>query len=224
MNRVTASQPQAVAILRDKLEALYQADVQSSGQDMSPIQKEGVDLWVELMKAKEARNPRREQVGEREEKEALQDWSLVETHYSDTLQAATDMVDTLEASNISVRCVVVSLLRDRNRHWDRHVTQDLLDVTAEIKDADYFVVTLFGFLVVSLANINYFGLSHNIIPFVAFFSLLAQTVLSFRLACIAGDFVGHDGKICEWRSHEKGLPCLLRKERLRDASKERLCM
>ncbi|KAJ7365516.1 hypothetical protein OS493_005625 [Desmophyllum pertusum] len=101
VNRVTASQPQAVAILRDKLEALYQADVQSSGQDMSPIQKEGVDLWVELMKAKEARNPRREQVGEREEKEALQDWSLVETHYSDTLQAATDMVDTLEASNIS---------------------------------------------------------------------------------------------------------------------------
>ncbi|XP_078351038.1 uncharacterized protein LOC144635803 isoform X1 [Oculina patagonica] len=101
VNRVTASQPQAVAVLRDKLEALYQADVESGGKNMSQIQKEGVDLWVELMKAKESRNPHREENGEQEERESLQGWSLVETHYSESLQSSTDMADKLEASNIS---------------------------------------------------------------------------------------------------------------------------
>lgn len=107
VNRLTASQPQAVAVLRDKLEALYQADVESNGKDMSQIKKEGVDLWVELMKAKEAQNPHREEVGEREEKESLLGWSLVETHYNESLQSSTDMADKLEASNISVSASIV---------------------------------------------------------------------------------------------------------------------
>ena len=106
MNRVTASQPQAVAVLRDKLEALYQADVKSSSEDeMSQLQKEGADLWVELMKAKETRNPSREEAAaECEEKESLHGWSLVEKQNSDSLQSGTDME---ERSVISVRDVLV---------------------------------------------------------------------------------------------------------------------
>ena len=105
MNRVTASQPQAVAVLRDKLEALYQADVKSSSEDeMSQLQKEGADLWVELMKAKETRNPPREEAAECEEKESLHGWSLVEKQNSDSLQSGTDME---ERSVISVRDVLV---------------------------------------------------------------------------------------------------------------------
>lgn len=105
VNRVTASQPQAVAVLRDKLEVLYQADVKSSGQDvMSQIQKEGTDIWVELMKVKEARNPHRGEGAECEEKGSLQGWSLVETHNSESLQSCIDME---EKSAISVRGVLV---------------------------------------------------------------------------------------------------------------------
>ena len=105
VNRVTASQPQAVAVLRDKLEALYQADVKSSSEDeMSQLQKEGADLWVELMKAKETRNPPREEAAECEEKESLHGWSLVEKQNSDSLQSGTDME---ERSVISVRDVLV---------------------------------------------------------------------------------------------------------------------
>ena len=100
---MTASQPQAVAVLRDKLEALYQADVQANSEDMSKIQKEGVDLWTELMKVKEAKNPSKEDGGEREEKESLQGWSLVETHTESSL-SSINTADTLEAaSNITVR-------------------------------------------------------------------------------------------------------------------------
>ena len=109
MNRVTASQPQAVAVLRDKLEALYQADVKSSGEDvMSQLQKEGADLWVELMKVKEARNPHREEsaaaAAECEEKGSLHGWSLVEKQNSDSLLSCNDME---ERSVISVRDVLV---------------------------------------------------------------------------------------------------------------------
>ena len=105
---MTSSQPQAVAVLRDKLEAMYQADAQASSEDMSKIQKEGVDLWTELMKVKEAKNPPKEDGGEREEKGSLQGWSLVETHYTESSLSSTNTVDRLEAaSNITVREEVV---------------------------------------------------------------------------------------------------------------------
>ena len=106
VNRVTASQPQAVAVLRDKLEALYQADVKSSSEEeMSQLQKEGADLWVELMKAKETRNPPREEAAaECEEKGSLHGWSLVEKQNSDSLQSGSDME---ERSVMSVRDVLV---------------------------------------------------------------------------------------------------------------------
>ena len=111
VNRVTASQPQAVAVLRDKLEALYQADVASNSQEMSKIQKEGVDLWVALMKDKEARHPRveeaaarEEEAAAREEQESMLEWSLVEKHFEDEIsQSSSDMRSRLETSNISVR-------------------------------------------------------------------------------------------------------------------------
>ena len=107
MNRVTASQPQAVAVLRDKLEALYQVDATSDSEDeMSQLQKQGADLWVELMKVKEARNPQREEeaAAEGEEKGSLHGWSLVEKQNSDSLQSCTDME---ERSVISVRNLLV---------------------------------------------------------------------------------------------------------------------
>ena len=106
VNRVTASQPQAVAVLRDKLEALYQADVKSGGEDeMSQLQKEGADLWVELMKVKEARKPHREEAAaEFEEKGSLHGWSVVEKQNSVSLQSCNDME---ERSVISVRDVLV---------------------------------------------------------------------------------------------------------------------
>ncbi|XP_048585764.1 uncharacterized protein LOC116604069 isoform X2 [Nematostella vectensis] len=56
VNRVTQSQPQAVAVLRDKLESRYRKEAQQIGdENMSDLQSFGVDLWVELMKAKESR-------------------------------------------------------------------------------------------------------------------------------------------------------------------------
>lgn len=49
VNRVTSTQPQGVAIIRDKLEARYQADRGASDSgEMSKIEKEGVELWKEL--------------------------------------------------------------------------------------------------------------------------------------------------------------------------------
>lgn len=49
VNRVASTQPQGVAVIRDKLEARYQADLsKSNGDEMSKIAKEGVDLWKEL--------------------------------------------------------------------------------------------------------------------------------------------------------------------------------
>ena len=106
VNRVTASQPQAVAVLRDKLEALYQADVKSDSVDgMSQLQKHGADLWVELMKVKETRNPQREgAAAECEEKGSLHGWSLVEKQNGESLQSCIDME---ERSVISVRDVLV---------------------------------------------------------------------------------------------------------------------
>lgn len=52
---MTSSQPQALAVLRDKLEVRYREDQKKLDDDMSALQKEGVDYWVELMKAKESR-------------------------------------------------------------------------------------------------------------------------------------------------------------------------
>ena len=98
-----SSQPQALAVLRDKLEARYQADEGSNGQDTSLLQKEGVDLWMALMKAKESRQPRAEKDTEGEEKESLQGWSLLETHYSTDSLQSNDSKDKLEASNLLVR-------------------------------------------------------------------------------------------------------------------------
>lgn len=121
VNRVTASQPQAVAVLRDKLEALYQADVKSSSEDeMSPLQKEGADLWVELMKAKETRNPPREEAAaECEEKGSLHGWSLVEKQNSDSLQSGIDME---ERSVISDSGEMYPITEENMQlpHVDRH--------------------------------------------------------------------------------------------------------
>jgi len=103
VNRVTSSQPQAVAVLRDKLEARYQADVASNSQGISQIQKEGVNLWTELMKAKEARLPRAEEAVEREEtEESMLEWSLVEKHFeNESLQTSSDMGGKLGACNVT---------------------------------------------------------------------------------------------------------------------------
>lgn len=55
VNRVTQSQPQAISVLREKLEALYNKEKEQAKdkEEMSGLQKEGVDLWVELMKMRE---------------------------------------------------------------------------------------------------------------------------------------------------------------------------
>ena len=108
---MTASQPQAVAVLRDKLETLYQAEVASNSQEMSKIQKEGVDLWVALMKDKEARHPRveeaaarEEEAAAREEQESMLEWCWVEKNFEyEISQSSSDMLRRVETSNISVR-------------------------------------------------------------------------------------------------------------------------
>ncbi|XP_068729696.1 steroidogenic acute regulatory protein, mitochondrial-like [Montipora capricornis] len=49
VNRVTSTQPQGVAIIRDKLEARYQADRGASDSgEMPKIKTKGVKLWREL--------------------------------------------------------------------------------------------------------------------------------------------------------------------------------
>ena len=99
-----------MAVLRDKLEARYQADVASNCQGISQIQKEGVNLWTELMKAKEARLPRAEEAVEREEtEESMLEWSLVEKHFeNESLQTSSDMGGKLGACNVTVRSVALS--------------------------------------------------------------------------------------------------------------------
>lgn len=98
-----------MAVLRDKLEASYQADVASNSQGISQIQKEGVNLWTELMKAKEARLPRAEEAVEREEtEESMLEWSLVEKHFeNESLQTSSDMGGKLGACNVTVRNVAL---------------------------------------------------------------------------------------------------------------------
>ena len=103
---MTSSQPQAVAVLRDKLEALYQADVASKSDGMSQLQKEGVDLWVALMKVREAQHPRAAKPAEGEEKESMLEWSLVEKHFEDeSSQSSRELNGALQASNLAVRRV-----------------------------------------------------------------------------------------------------------------------
>lgn len=49
---MASTQPQGVAVIRDKLEARYQADLlKSNSGEMSKIAKEGVDLWKDLAEA-----------------------------------------------------------------------------------------------------------------------------------------------------------------------------
>ena len=106
---MTSSQPQAVAVLRDKLEALYQADVASNSDDMSQLQKQGVDLWVELMKIREAQQPCAAQAAEGEEKESMLEWNLLEKHFSEngSVQSSSNMHSALQASNLAVRHVTL---------------------------------------------------------------------------------------------------------------------
>lgn len=94
MNRVLSSQPQALAVLRDKLEACYQAEVEVDGLDTSQLRREGTELCTALMKAKSSQQPQPDV--EREEKVSLQGWSLLETQ-------DTDSVHSSDPNNISVR-------------------------------------------------------------------------------------------------------------------------
>ena len=56
VNRVASSQPQALAVLRDKLEARYREDEKNvDSENMSDLQKQAIDYWMELMRRKEAR-------------------------------------------------------------------------------------------------------------------------------------------------------------------------
>ena len=87
--------------MRDKLEALYQADLASNSQ--SQIQKEGNDLLKALMKANEARFPRAEEAAECVEKESTLEWSLDEKDLEyDSSLSFSNAGSKLEESNISV--------------------------------------------------------------------------------------------------------------------------
>ena len=87
---MTSSQPQAVAALRDKLEALYQADLTSNGDDMSQIGKEGVDLWKKLTGAKESVPEKKgsmsewSSMGKGSEKERAQSFSMTSSQVEET--------------------------------------------------------------------------------------------------------------------------------------------
>lgn len=100
MNRVLSSQPQALAILRDKLEACYQAEVEVDGLDTSQLRREGAELCTALMKAKSSQQPQPDV--EREEKVSLQGWSLLETQDTDSVHSS-EMTDRFDPNNISVR-------------------------------------------------------------------------------------------------------------------------
>ena len=99
-------------MLRDKLEALYRKDVQSRSQEMSKLQQEGVDLWVNVMKAKEARVQAsgespvvvkgEESVGS-DEKESISEWSLADKSDSESLNLPSEVKEMLETDRLSVR-------------------------------------------------------------------------------------------------------------------------
>lgn len=97
VNRVLSSQPQALAVLRDKLEACYQADVGANGLDTSQLRREGAELCAALLKAKSCQQTQKDIEGE--EKESLQGWSLLETRDTDSLQS--EMTDRFNPNNIS---------------------------------------------------------------------------------------------------------------------------
>lgn len=120
VNRVLSSQPQALAVLRDKLEACYQAEVEVDGLDTSQLRREGTELCTALMKAKSSQQPQPDV--EREEKVSLQGWSLLETQDTDSVHSS-EMTDRFDPNNISQDSGEMFPITDEQMkfsHVDRH--------------------------------------------------------------------------------------------------------
>ena len=80
---MTSTQPQGVAVIRDNLEARYQADLlESNGGEMSKIAKEGVDLWKDLTEGNKE--------SEREEKDKADSFST-----SGNVSVRTNLLENL---------------------------------------------------------------------------------------------------------------------------------
>ena len=102
VNRVTLSQPKSLAIVREKVEALYQAEAAGSSEDLSIVKKKSAELWSVMAKYKEAKSQHSEGAPE-EEKEVMLGWSLVDGHdETESVLSSSESENHLRASNSSV--------------------------------------------------------------------------------------------------------------------------
>lgn len=101
VNRVTLSQPKSLAIVREKVEALYQAEAAGSSEDLSIVKKKSAELWSVMVKYKEAKSQNSEGAPE-EEKEVMLEWSLVDGHdETESVLTSSESENHLRASNSS---------------------------------------------------------------------------------------------------------------------------
>lgn len=100
VNRVTLSQPKSLAVIREKVEALYQAEANSD--DISPVKQKSDELWAAMVKAKVARFPGAEKATDGEEKESMLEWSVIDKHgENESSASSSDTLNQLQISNRS---------------------------------------------------------------------------------------------------------------------------
>ncbi|KAK2568953.1 StAR-related lipid transfer protein 9 [Acropora cervicornis] len=107
VNRVTLSQPKSLAIAREKVEALYQAEAAGSSEDLSIVKKKSAELWSVMVKYKEAKSQHSEGAPE-EEKEVMLGWSLVDGHdETESVLSSSESENHLRASNSSLKDILL---------------------------------------------------------------------------------------------------------------------
>ncbi|XP_074630901.1 uncharacterized protein LOC141889499 [Acropora palmata] len=114
VNRVTLSQPKSLAIAREKVEALYQAEAAGSSEDLSIVKKKSAELWSVMVKYKEAKSQHSEGAPE-EEKEVMLGWSLVDGHdETESVLSSSESENHLRASNSSSSAAEVFPITETN--------------------------------------------------------------------------------------------------------------
>lgn len=130
---MTSSQPQAVAALRDKLEALYQADLTSNGDGMSQIGKEGFDLWKKLTGGKESVPEKKgsmsewSSMGKGSEKECAQSFSMTSSQVEET-----SILDSGEVFSITEENMQLPFVDRHNIDFRTFGSQAVANVLGEV--------------------------------------------------------------------------------------------
>lgn len=103
VNRVTLSQPKSLAIVREKVAALHEAEAAGGSEDLSTVKKKSAELWSTMVKYKEAKSQDSEDAPHGEEKESILEWSLVgRQDETESLLSSSYSQNHFLASNSSV--------------------------------------------------------------------------------------------------------------------------